>query len=146
MSMEIAGLLSAVKALSEKLREKQWDGQFMTNAGYPDSLTKSVERYLYQSMLGNETGIGRGLLLSTYAQNGETGSVTCDFSVRTGPADQLVVHRMAIREFDYCNRQVSLQEIQVLQQEQILSRQDVLKKLNLKKKEKELSGRKRIRI
>lgn len=119
MRADIDELLKQVRVFSEKMLDKGWEGAFHTNGGYPDEIRYSLEKYLYQSMLGNEPGFGHIVMLSTYAKFSAEESVTCSFNVRLGAGNALMVSEVDITHRDSNVNVLNFKKILITDQEQV---------------------------
>lgn len=65
---------NAIDELVDKLKAKGYNtASFQTNCDYSNSLKESINRYLEESLLGNEPGLSNGIELRTYLRWEGTG-------------------------------------------------------------------------
>ncbi|RWU08133.1 hypothetical protein [Pedobacter chitinilyticus] len=122
----IEKLLKEVSSLSAQLMAKGWQGAFQTNGGYSDDLGPSLEKYLFQSMLGREKGIGEKIILSTYARHTDTEKIICDFTLRLGACNAFVISQMDISLRDRYHQELSRKTMEIIDPKNILTCRQVI--------------------
>ena len=85
-----------IKALDKLLRDKGYNGYFMSNFGFPGKLQETIRKHFFQSYISNKDI--NAIHLSTYTRwnNEEEPYVRCDFTVKYDDGKGFSIKKMDI--------------------------------------------------
>lgn len=86
-----------IKALDKLLRDKGYNGYFMSNFGFPGRLQETIRKHFFQSYISNRDI--NPIHLSTYTRwsNEEEPYVRCDFTVKYDDGKGFTINKMDIQ-------------------------------------------------